>query len=321
MKKKRYLLAADDYMKFKPATDTGVVLAKEILARGIEVDYLDLGQHDYKQDTKTYLSTLPVRPILKSDSSMWPLFELGPVRRANVSEYTVILQRKDPPVDEIYIGHCKHFSHAPKDIVQMNNPDMTWRLSEHELPAMYPKYGVPTKKCHSFEDLVKAVRSFQGDIVVKPDNLSSGVGVEFLSSQTDEKTLKAFWDKWKPAAIVQPYMEEITTIGDLRIMVMNQKIIGWVLRKPKPGSRIANLHQGGSAHGWELTPQQIEASLAVAKDLTPKGLWLLGLDFIGNYISEINITCPSTVIQVNQVLNRKIEVDIIDELEKLSAQN
>jgi glutathione synthase len=313
----RYLLAGEPQSTFIPNLDTGVTLAAEILSRGFHLDYCDLKEMDWRLPSAQYLSALRVSRVTAASHREPPAFTLESVRAASVEEYDVILQRKDPPVDDDYIGHAKQFTAAPARIVQMNNPDLTWRLSEHLLPSEYPEYSVPTYLCENYVDFTRRVREMPGDSVCKPMNLFSGWGISFFSPQADESELKTYWEKWKPQIIVQPYVPEVTTIGDLRVLVINEKIVGSVLRKPAAGSRLANLHQGGSAHFWQITPRQIEASKAIARDLCPRGLYLLGIDFIGEWVSEVNITCPSALPQINSVMGIRGETVIIDELERL----
>jgi glutathione synthase len=312
----RYLLAGEPLRNYIPGLDTGVTLAGELLRRGIALDYCDLSEMDWKRDTTDYLSHLRVARI-ESAAQNTPAFSLGPWRQARVDEYGVILQRKDPPVDDNYRGHALHFTAAPRSIVQMNNPALTWKLSEHMLPAEYPEYSIPTFLCRDFHEFEGQIRSRKEDSVAKPMHLFSGVGIQFFSSQTSPEELQEYWEKWKPEIVVQPYLAEITTVGDLRILAINGKVVGSVLRKPKPGSRLANLHQGGSAHFFEPTREQLKAVDVISNDLCPRGLYLLGIDFIGNYVSEINITCPSALPQINEVSNIQGERIIIDELEKL----
>src|SRR5262249_9381192 len=153
----RYLLAADPQRSFNTPSDTSIRLARACAQRRIPIDYLDLSQHDWQQDTKRYLSALPVREIKSVDLSRpggggrEDIFDLGPRRYTDVSEYAVILQRKDPPVDEVYKGHAAHFARAPAHIVQINNPKLAATLSEHILPTQYPDLCIPTTVCHSFE--------------------------------------------------------------------------------------------------------------------------------------------------------------------------
>ena len=117
---------------------------------------------------------------------------------------------------------------------------------------------------------------------------------------------------------LQPYIPEVTTQGDLRIVVMNCKVMGSVLRRPKPGSRLANLHQGGSAHFFSPTERQLKACDVISRDLISKGLYLLGLDFIGDYLTEVNITCPSAIPQINQVMGIRAEKGMVDEMVTLA---
>mgnify|MGYP002144294266 FL=1 len=99
---------------------------------------------------------------------------------------------------------------------------------------------------------------------------------------------------------------------------MNRRILGSVARIPRPGSRLANLHQGASFRAFDPTPPQLAAVAAVADTLTPRGLYLLGLDFIGDLLSEINFTSPSALVQINEVMQRRAERDLVDEIERLA---
>jgi glutathione synthase len=88
---------------------------------------------------------------------------------------------------------------------------------------------------------------------------------------------------------------------------------------PAEGSRLANLHQGAKAARLEPTARQLEACRVVAADLNSLGLHLLGLDFIGEHLTEVNFTSPTTIVQINQVNSIRAEVDLVDELERMSA--
>jgi glutathione synthase len=117
--------------------------------------------------------------------------------------------------------------------------------------------------------------------------------------------------------VVQQYLEEIESIGDLRVLTVNGTIVGSVLRKPRPQNRLANLHQGGTAHPWELTPAQHEAAIEVSRALLKDGLFFVGLDFIGDYLTEINFISPSALRQINAVMKIRGEGMIIDEFERI----
>jgi len=317
MMKTRYLLVADRLEDLNPEFDLGVCLSTELIGRGIAVDYLDFPATDPEQPSDDYLGSLPVREILSSDAGREPFWELGPDRTADVREYRVILQRKDPPVDEGFISRTRHFEEAPQKIVQINRPPATYELSEHTAALRFPEFAAPTAVCSSLEDLVEAVRVLPGEAVLKPENTYCGIGIQFFEPGVSEEKLTAYWDEWKPHVIVQPFLEAIETSGDLRILTINDKVLGSVLRVPAKGSRLANLHQGAVAARLEPTPRQLEACRVVAEELNPLGLYLLGLDFIGDDLTEVNFTSPTTIVQVNRVNGIRADIELVDELERM----
>lgn len=317
MKPVRYLVVADSPERIQPKYDTSLRLSAELLRRGIEVDYCDVAQLDSSLDATTYLASLPVTELRAVDPKKTPFWERGHVRRASVDEYDVILQRKDPPVDDDFIAHAKLFAAAPKRILQINNPDENWRYSEHALPADYPGLSVPTRVCRNEQELLAAVRAHAGESVAKPYDECSGNGIRFFAQNAPETELSEYFRANLPAVILQPFVDEITKSGDLRILTMNGKIMGSVLRVPREGSRLANLHQGATAQRYVPSKAQNEAARLVAADLLKKGLYLLGIDFIGEKISEINITSPSAMAQINEVMNKRTEVELVNELESL----
>ncbi len=313
----RYLLVADPVADLNPEFDLGVCVATELIARGIAVDYLDLLASDVDLPSESYLSSLPVREILSSDAHSDPFWVLGHPRQANIRDYRVVLQRKDPPVDDTFRAYCRHFERAPESIVQINRPPSTYQLSEHTVIQRYPEYAARTFVCSSFEDMVAAVRRMPGEAVLKPKSTYCGIGVSFVANDAPENGLRGYWEQWRPEVIVQQYLEAIEDSGDLRILTINDRVLGSVLRVPAEGSRLANLHQGALAEVLEPTPRQIEACRDVAADLNPMGLYLLGLDFIGEHLTEVNFTSPTTIVQINQVNGIRADVELVDELERM----
>jgi len=317
----RYLIVADPMDRLDPTFDLGVCVSAELLARGIDVDYMDLLSHDASLDSATYLATLPVRRIESTDarrrSDFW---RLGPPRRADIAQYQVVLQRKDPPVDEGFVAHHRHFVHAPESVLQINRPPATYELSEHSIVLRYPQYSAPTTVCSSFDELLASVRSQEGEAVCKPMNTYCGIGVTFVAPDSPDDVLRGFWQAWQPEVIVQPYLPAIEESGDLRILTLGRRVLGSVLRVPAAGSRLANLHQGATAEPLKPTPRQLECCRYVADDLNPMGLHLLGLDFIGEHLTEVNFTSPTTLVQINQVNGIRGDRDMVDELETMRRE-
>jgi glutathione synthase len=320
-----YLITADPVASFQPRFDTTLRVMAELLARGLAVDYCDLLATDPSLPSERYLAALPVQRVLNADPARVPCVELGPVRPAAAGAYEVLLHRKDPPVDARYRAYAGHFARLPPETLQINAPAEVLRHSEHLLAADFPAYAVPTTHCLDLATLVAAVRAQPREAVAKPIADCSGHGIAFFAPDVGLPELQVYWDRYagtgedplERGVVVQPYQEAILDRGDLRILVMNRRILGSVARVPRPGSRLANLHQGASVRAFDPTPRQLEAVAAVAERLTPRGLYLLGLDFIGDLLSELNFTSPSAMVQINEVMHKRAEVELVDEIEHL----
>ncbi|MFZ6184337.1 hypothetical protein [Nannocystis pusilla] len=312
----RYLVTADPVASFQPRFDTTLRLMAELLARGVEVDYCDLFTTDMSLGTDAWLAALPVQKVLWSDPTRPPYVCLGEVRPAAALDYDVLVHRKDPPVDARYRGWAERFAALDGRLLQLNEPAEVLRHSEHLLPTRFPAYAIPTAHCREFAELRETVRMQPVEAVVKPIGECSGIGIAFFRPDAPEPAL---WDWWQQygEAVVQPYQDAVTTRGDLRILTIGRRILGSVTRLPRPGSRLANLHQGASFHAFDPTPRQLEAVAAVTADLVPRGLYLLGLDFIGDLLSEVNFTSPSAMVQIGEVMHKRPEVELVDELEAL----
>ncbi|MEE4272372.1 MAG: hypothetical protein V2I67_11890 [Thermoanaerobaculales bacterium] len=313
----RYLIVADALEKLNPVFDLGVCVSVELIRRGIKVDYLDLYAGNAEQEPEDFLAALPVRNVISADPTRDEFWELGDERPAAIGEYRVVLHRTDPPVDERFVRYASLFEKAPGSVLQVNRPPATYELSEHTTHLRYPEFAAPTAVASSPDELVAAVRSHSGEVVVKPENTYCGIGIDFVPPDSDEDALRRYWEEWGPEIIVQPFLDAITSSGDLRILTIDTIVLGSVLRVPAKGSRLANLHQGATAAALTPTPRQLEACRAVAEDLNPLGLHLLGLDFIGEHLTEVNITSPTTIVQINQVNGIRADIDLVDQLERM----
>lgn len=315
----RYLITADPIASFQPRFDTTLRLLAELLARGVEVDYCDLLATDMSLAPERWLAALPVQRVVWSDPGRPPYVGLGPRRPAAAAGYDVLVHRKDPPVDARYRGYAGRFALLSGRLLQVNQPAEVLRHSEHLLAARFPAHAVPTTHCRDFAELRAAVRAQPTEAVVKPLGECSGIGIAFFRPDTPEPVLWDWWQQYGEAA-VQPYQEAVVSRGDLRILTIGRRVLGSVTRLPRPGSRLANLHQGASYHAFDPTPRQLEAVAAVTAELAPRGLYFLGLDFIGDLLSEVNFTSPSAMVQIGEVMGKRPEVELVDELERLRRE-
>jgi glutathione synthase len=315
-----YLFVVDPISKIQPKFDTSLRLAKEALCRGISVYWADVTTIEGSSVMTGDFSSIPCQKVVGIFPEQAKFIDLESPTTKSVDYFKVLFQRRDPPVDKAFIKFSQAWAKVPKSVLQINDPATCWKVPEHWLQMEFPKFAIPTKEVKNLKDFVKAVRSQKGETVSKPERECSGIGIQFFKPDTEESILETYWKEFGPTLILQPYREEITKSGDLRVLVMNGKIMGQVLRVPRQGSRLANLHQGATWRAWDLTPKQNEASQIVGQKLAQRGLWLVGVDFIGDEISEINVTSPSAMVQINDVMNQKTEVAIINEVESLSFQ-
>jgi len=280
--------------------DTTVSLIKEFYKNGSEVQHLDFSNINE-------IEKLPTQRLVGCSDSKTQPFRWEKLQKQSAHNFNFIFHRKDPPVDEAYKKTCLQFENLPKKIIQINNPALISSIPEKLLPLDFPEYCIPTQIVSSFEELQKTIRKLQTEIVVKPINLFSGYGIEFFSSKTSDLDLENYYKKYGPELVLQEYVPEAETQGDLRVLMFNGLVLGAFMRRAAPGKRLQNLHQGGSIHRWELNPLQKKATSEIGNALAKRGLYFLGVDFLGDKISEINITSPMGTVQIDELYDTHCE--------------
>lgn len=310
------LIVADPIDKMQVEMDSTLRMIADMLDRSepFQVYLVDYSKLDLNLDSSTFLRSLRANRVMDCHPEDSNFIALDIKQTVNAADFDVILLRQDPPVDERFAKCCQLFEPLESQVLFINSPHWIWRLKEHIIPTEYPDFAIPTTVCHSLEELQNAVKKQTPEAVIKPENECSGIGIVFVDPQCSIEVLKKYYDQYGPTVIVQPYLNEITKSGDLRVLYMNGNLLGSVLRVPKKGSRLANFHQGGSGAKRDASPRQIEICTRVAKDLAHKGIFLIGFDFIGEQLSEVNITSPTGMAQINALNNLKIEKEFNNEI-------
>ncbi|HVJ64301.1 MAG TPA: hypothetical protein VM901_03500 [Bdellovibrionota bacterium] len=313
----RVLVVADPLDDLNIAMDSTLRIVQEMLERDsiFEVFYCDYAKLNV--EAANFLDALPASRVLHCDVNDANFFGLDVRRTVRAEDFDAILLRQDPPVDARFARCCERFAPIANKVLFVNDPRWIAALKEHILPTEYPDFSIPTTVCHSFEELISAVRAQRPEAVVKPENESSGIGIVFVDPQTPAEGLREHYSKYGPTVIVQPYLDEITKSGDLRVLFMNGQVLGSVLRVPQKGSRLANFFQGGTGAKQDPSPRQIEIAQSVGRDLMKKGIYFVGFDFIGDLLSEVNITSPTGMAQINALNGVRTEKDFNDQLLRL----
>lgn len=240
---------------------------------------------------------------------------LGPAEALDLSMMDVVLLRQDPPFDMAYITTTHLLERIHPRTLVVNDPAHVRNAPEKLFVTHFQELMPPTLITVD-KDEILAFRREHKDIVVKPLFGNGGSGV-FHVKPDDENLgtiLEVFTQMYREPIIAQRYIPEIRR-GDKRIILVDGKAAGAVSRMPQEGEARANFHAGGAAKKAELTPREKMICDAIGPALQERGLVFVGIDVIGDYLTEINVTSPTGIQEINRLSGTKIESDIWDAIE------
>ncbi len=217
----------------------------------------------------------------------------GPWEVRDLSEMDVVLLRQDPPFDMAYITST-HFLDAihPKTLV-VNNPTEVRNAPEKLFVTTFPGVQPPTLITSDME-AINDFRARHGDMVLKPLYGGGGSGVARLLA--DDPNLDALMDLHRMISrepvIAQKFIPAVVK-GDKRILLVDGEPVGAINRVPADGQIRSNLAVGGKAQAVELTARDLELCAIIGPELKARGLLFVGIDVIGDYLTEINVTSPT----------------------------
>ncbi len=241
--------------------------------------------------------------------------ELGPMEPLALSMMDVVLLRQDPPFDMAYITTTHLLERIHPRTLVINDPVNVRNAPEKLFVTHFQELMPPTLITVDRDEIV-AFRREHKDIVVKPLFGNGGSGVFHLKPEDENlgSLLEVFTQFFREPIIVQRYIPEIRK-GDKRIILVDGKAAGAVLRMPQEGEARANFHAGGRAQKAELSPRERMICEAIGPSLAERGLVFVGIDVIGDYLTEINVTSPTGIQEINRLSGTKIESDIWDAIE------
>jgi glutathione synthase len=227
-------------------------------------------------------------------------YDLGAPVRTDLSEMDVILLRQDPPFDMNYITitHLLERIH-PKTLV-VNDPFHVRNCPEKIFVTEFPDLMPDTLITKDTEEIL-AFRKQHGDIILKPLYGNGGAGVFHLRS--DDRNLSSLLEMFaglsREQIIAQKYLPAVRA-GDKRIILIDGKPVGAINRVPAETDARSNMHAGGQAKPSELTKRDLEICERIGPALQQRGFILVGIDVIGDYMTEINVTSPTGVREVKR---------------------
>jgi glutathione synthase len=313
----RMAVVMDPIGDIKYAKDTTLAMLLAAQARGHELWYLtqpDLCLRDGVARGRA-------RPLtVKADPASW--FALGEPVDQPLGGFDVILMRKDPPFDMefIYTTYILDRAEAAGALV-VNRPAGLRDMNEKVYTAWFPEFCAPTLVTRDMEAMGAFAREF-GRIVVKPLHGMGGRSI-FVVDRGDKnlrvvfETLTEYGSKF---AIVQKYLPEIVTTGDSRVLVIDGQPAPYALaRMPSGDDNRGNLAAGATGVARELTARDREIVAGIGPKLAERGMLFVGLDVIGGCVTEINVTSPTGVREIDKAFGTDIAGLLIDAIERRLA--
>jgi glutathione synthase len=226
--------------------------------------------------------------------------------------------RKDPPFDMkfFFATHLLSLVDERKCFV-MNNPKGLREANEKLYALRFPEQIPQTLVTSDMPLLKEFMEELGGEMIIKPLDGCGGSGVFYLNVQ-DRNTnsiLEAATDNGRKLIMGQRYLPEIRQ-GDKRIIVLDGQPLGAVLRVPLEYETRGNIHVGGQCVHAALTPRDLEICEALAPLLKNDGLYFVGLDVIGSFLTEVNVTSPTGIQEINALDNVRLENQVIDFVEQ-----
>ena len=297
-------------------TETSLLLIAEAGRRGHHCAVAHLG--DLYLAGRT--ARARIRPITVEEDTR-PHARIGPDQDRGLDSFDLVMMRKDPPVDVDYLNSLMILEPAAETVPVINDPAGLRGSNEKLLPLEVPGAAAPSVVSADPRVVAEFVREHE-DVVVKPLNEFSGHGIVRYStrdSDLDAESVGGLATHEGRHVLVQRFLPEVVN-GDKRVLVIEGEPLGWVNRLPRAGSFRANIHQGARVEATELTRRERELIEAFAPILAARGLALSGFDFIGEYVTEINVTSPSALRQINQVMGERLEGKVLDWMEERAAR-
>jgi glutathione synthase len=245
---------------------------------------------------------------------------LGSAEVLDLAGCDVVLMRQDPPFDMAYITATHLLEHIHPATLVVNDPVQVRNAPEKLFATHFEGLMPPTLITSDREEVLEFRREHR-DIIIKPLFGNGGAGV-FHVTEADENLnalLELFTQLFREPIIVQRYIPEVRQ-GDKRIILIDGVAAGAILRVPPQGEARANLHAGARAVRAQLTSRDREICEAIGPSLRERGMIFVGIDVIGAYLTEINVTSPTGIQQIDRFDGVSLESGIWDAIERRVAE-
>jgi glutathione synthase len=303
-----------EHIKIKK--DSSIAMLWAAAARGHKLWYLEQGDL-FVRDGEAFGDMAGLTVFENYDQ--W--FERGEKQARPLKDVDVILMRKDPPFDMNFVYSTYILEKAEQaGVLVVNKPQSLRDCNEKFFATHFPQCMVPTLITADMKKLRAFVQE-QGDAIVKPLDGMGGTGIFRLSAGGPNigATLESLTLNGSVPIMAQRYIPEISN-GDKRILMINGEPVPYGLSRIPQGDEIrGNLAAGGRGEARELTDRERWIAAQVGPELKKRGLIFVGLDVIGDYLTEVNVTSPTCIREIDAAFNYGIADKLITKIEELRA--
>ncbi|MEZ5500586.1 MAG: glutathione synthase [Steroidobacteraceae bacterium] len=310
----RLAVVMDPIQQIAYKKDSTLAMLLAAAQRGFELHYLEMSDLRLRNG-EAFGSARPLE--VRADPARW--FTLGEAREWPLGEFPVILMRKDPPFDMEYIYSTYILERAEQaGSLVVNRPRGLRDYNEKLAIARYPDCCTDTLVTRSLADLDVFLREHDR-IVVKPLDGMGGRSIFVLDASDKNRnvifeTLTSYGSRY---CMAQRYLPEIVTTGDSRILLIDGEPVPYALaRIPSAADNRGNLAAGAKGVGRELNARDRQLAARIGPDLREEGMLFVGLDVIGGFVTEINVTSPTGIRELDAQFGTDIAGTLIDAIQR-----
>jgi glutathione synthase len=310
---KKLLFIADPLSSFAIKKDSTLAMMKAAQKRGYEIWHSHI--HNLKSINSLIQADCNQIEITSHDGSWFKELN-SQIQKLN--QFDAIIMRKDPPFDLSYVTATWFLSQACLEGAKVfNAPDALRNHSEKLALLEFMKFAPPTIVSHDLAD-IKAFHQQYQDVIIKPLDGMGGQGIFRVQENglNLASIVETLGGNGQRALMVQKFLPEIAA-GDKRVLLIGGEVVPYGLaRIPQAGEIRGNLASGGKGIAQPLTQQELKIAQELAPQLASRGLHLVGLDFIGGFLTEINVTSPTCFVEITEQTGHDVALQWLTNLEK-----
>ena len=283
------LFITDPLDELNPKKDTTILWMQEVFSMGGQILQCEMKDLIYK-DQQTFTNCSEIKDPITN-----PQISEAVNQAQSLKDIDYVFMRKDPPVDEDYMNALHLLSQAEAEGAKVINRPSALKNFNEKIFALQFSHWMPDTSVICKEEDFELFKQKYSTIILKPLDGMGGESIyKFDENSTEHlKIFKSLTNNYQTMVMVQNFLPEIYD-GDYRILIIHGKPFPIALaRIPQSGSFKGNLAAGGKGEARELSKDQLEVSIEIGKLLIEEGIMFAGIDMIGNYLTEINITSPT----------------------------